>query len=191
MQTFLERVLYQSQTGCQHPSRMSQTNYWDEIEEAFNDVDIYESFEVFSQGAARYPEWKIDLLAVHWTMSEIVNGGLAQYFANHTAVLAPEAVMGFQRIGRADLAEALGKAMSLLGNPYPRESEPRNERLALLTGQEPSASEKFSLIPNWVAEKTGLATKATTPFQEWDKLFTSAADAVEQAMDAYAVVKAG
>ncbi|MBE0544817.1 MAG: DUF4375 domain-containing protein [Verrucomicrobia bacterium] len=83
---------------------MSKINYWDQIEEAFEAVDIYETYDVFKQGAAKYPEWKIDILAVHWTMSEVVNGGLKQYFGNSTGILAPEAVAGFQRIGKPELA---------------------------------------------------------------------------------------
>ena len=77
---------------------------------------------MFKQGAAKYPEWKIDILAVHWTMSEVVNGGLEQYFSNSTGILAPEAVLGFQRIGKSELAAALQKAMALLGEPYCRAS---------------------------------------------------------------------
>ena len=167
---------------------MSKTNYWDEIEQAFMEVDIYETHEVFKQGAAKYPEWKIDLLAVHWTMSEIVNGGLAQYFGNHTAVLAAEAVLGFQRIGKPELAAALQKAMALLGEPYPRERQPRGERLAALTGNDTTDAEGFSLIPKWVAKKAGLKTKPN-PFAEMDDLFTSASDSVEEAMDEYARTK--
>jgi hypothetical protein len=108
---------------------MGKANYWDQIEEAFEAVDIYETYDVFKQGAAKYPEWKIEILAVHWTMSETVNGGLMQYFKNSTGILAPEAVLGFRRIGKPELAAALQKAMALLGETYPRERKERGERL--------------------------------------------------------------
>ena len=170
---------------------MSQTNYWEQIEEAFENVDIYETPEVFKQGAAKYPEWKIDLLAVHWTMSEIVNGGLMQYFENSTAVLAPDAVVGFERIGMPDLANTLKSAMSLLGEVYPRERELRSERLAALTGRKPGESQGFSVIPKWVGGKTGMKSgdEAPSPFSESDDVLAPAWDAVEAAMDAYAIAK--
>ncbi|MCX8109335.1 MAG: DMP19 family protein [Verrucomicrobiae bacterium] len=100
---------------------MSKTNYWDQTEEAFDVVHIYQTYDAFKQCAAKYPEWRIDILAVHWTISEVLNGGLQQYFSNSTGIHAPEAVIGSQRIGKPELALTLQKAMALLGDPYPRE----------------------------------------------------------------------
>jgi len=167
---------------------MSKSNYWDQIEQAFGDVDIYETYEVFKQGTSKYPEWKIDLLAVHWTMSETVNGGLEQYFNNSTGILAPEAVLGFQRIGKPELAAALQKGMSLLGEPYPRERKQRGERLAALTGAKLQANEGFSLVPKWVANEVDMKS-APGPFEEMDEVLCGAWDDVEQAMDEYAGTK--
>lgn len=169
---------------------MSNTSYWDQIEEAFEAVDIYGSYDVFQQGAANYPPWKIDILAVHWTMSETVNGGLEQFFKNSTGILAPEAVLGFQRIGKPELAAALQKAMALLGEPYPRERQERCQRLTALTGGKAQESEGFSLIPKWVAKKLG--TKATrSPFEEMSDVLEGAGDDVESALDQYAEKNAG
>ena len=165
-----------------------KTDYWDQIEEAFEDVDIYESYEVFEQGASRYPEWKIDILAVHWTMSEIVNGGLRQYFENSTGILAPEAVLGFQRIGKPELAAALLKAMSLLGEPYPRERKERTERLAALTCAPIATGQAFSVVPKWVAKKAGMPD-AQDPFVEMDELIGAASDSMDEALDEYAGAK--
>ncbi len=171
---------------------MSKTNYWDEIEEAFESVDIYETYDVFKEGAAKYPEWKIDILAVHWTMREVVNGGLKQYFSNSTGILAPEAVLGFQRIGRPELAAALQKAMAMIGEPYPREREQREGRLAALTGAQaqPGAGEYFSGIPKWVAKRYGMISHEG-PFDALDELFWQAGDEVEEALDQYAGTKVG
>ena len=169
---------------------MSKTSYWDQIEQAFKDVDIYETYDVFRHGAAKYPEWKIDILAVHWTMSEVVNGGLEQYFSNSTGILAPEAVLGFQRIGKPELAAALQKAMSLLSDPYPRERKARGDRLAALTGAQSGTSQGFSLVPKWVAKKVGMKS-AQSPFDEMDEMLGAAGDSVEEALDEYAGTKVG
>jgi hypothetical protein len=154
---------------------MKKTDYWDQIEEAFEDVDIYESYEVFKQGSSRYPEWKIDILAVHWTMSEVVNGGLRQYFANSTGILAPEAVLAFQRIGKPELAAALFNAMSLLGEPYPRERKERTERLATLTCAPIATGKAFSVVPKWIAKKAGMPG-APDPFGQVSVLTIDTAD---------------
>lgn len=170
---------------------MSKTNYWDQIEEAFEAVDIYETYDVFQQGAAKYPEWKIDILAVHWTMSETVNGGLEQYFSNSTGILAPEAVLGFQRIGKPELAAALKQAMALLGEPYPREREERAERLTVLTGGgQGHEAQGFSVVPKWVAKHVGMKSEQS-PFEEMDEVLARAADDVEEALDEYAGTKVG
>lgn len=173
--------------GHQIDHAMSKTNYWDQIEQAFEEVDIYETYEVFKEGASNYPEWKIDLLAVHWTMSEVANGGLEQYFGNSTGILAPEAVLGFQRIGKPELATALQKAMALLGDPYPRERKERGERLNALTNGEGAggAIESFSAIPKWVAKTAGM-TSSQSPFEDMDEVLGGAGDDVEEAMDQYA-----
>lgn len=167
---------------------MSKTNYWEQIEEAFEAVDIYETYDVFKEGAAQYPEWKIAILAVHWTMSEVVNGGLQQYFSNSTGILAPEAVLGFQHIGKPELAAALEKAMALLGTPYPRERKDRAERLAALTGGAAQEMEGFSLVPKWVARKVGMKTRQS-PFEEMDEVLGAAGDGVEEALDEFAGTK--
>jgi hypothetical protein len=164
---------------------MSKTNYWDQIEQAFDEVDIYETYDVFKQGAAKFPEWKIDILAVHWTMSEISNGGVEQFFSNSTGILAPEAVLGLKRIGKIDLADTLQSAMQLLGEPYPRDREERAKRLAALTGASTDETESFSVIPKWVSKAANLETKPG-PFEKFDNILIPAADSVEEALDKYA-----
>jgi hypothetical protein len=164
---------------------MSKTNYWDQIEQAFEEVDIYETYDIFKQGAAKFPEWKIDILAVHWTMSEISNGGLEQFFNNSTGILAPEAVLGFKRIGKPDLADAVQSAMQLLGDPYPRDRDERVERLAAVTGADADETESFSVIPKWVSKAANLETNSG-PFEKFDNILISAGDSMEEALDQYA-----
>jgi len=145
---------------------MSETNYWDQIDEAFDKVDIYETYDVFKQGASEYPDWKIDMLAVHWTVSEILNGGLRQFFGNSTGILAPEALLGFERIGLPELASTLRSAMSLVGEPYPRERKQREDCLAAL-----------------------IATKTKKVFDEMDDLFIQSDMVVQEALNKYASSK--
>ncbi|HAB17246.1 MAG TPA: DUF4375 domain-containing protein [Verrucomicrobiota bacterium] len=168
----------------------SKTSYWDRIESAYEEVDIYESYEVFRTGASKFPEWQIDLLATHWTLSEILNGGLLQYFGNSTAVLAPEAILGFRRIGVPEASTALQSAMDLFGAPYPREHDDRTKRLATLTGKptDVGSGESFSFIPKWVRDSAGIKSSADTsdPFATFDPEFISREEALYAAMDHYA-----
>lgn len=65
------------------------------------------------------------LLAAHWCQSEVRNGGFHQFFTNPTGVLAPETLLGFEAIQRADLAALLRASMSYFGADYPRDQESR------------------------------------------------------------------
>ena len=100
-------------------------------------------------------------------------------------------MLGFQRIGKPELAAALQKAMALLGEPYPRERKERGERLAALTGGgEAQETEGFSLVPKWVAKKVGMKSRQS-PFEEMDEVLGGAGDDVEEALDEYAGTKVG
>ncbi len=168
---------------------MSKADYWDEIEEAFEKVDIYSGREAFERDAANHPDWKIDLLAVHWTMSEVMNGGLEQYFANPTAVLAPEAVLGFERLGNQEVADALRSAMAKLGDPYPTDQDERVTKLTEVTGREPDDDLAFSLAPKAVMSELnieGSDGEEEGPFDELEEIFFAVPDEFEEVMDEYA-----
>jgi hypothetical protein len=115
-------------------------------------------------------------------MSEVANGELKRYFGNSTDILAPEAVQGLQRIGRPELAAALLKALSLLGESYPREREVRSERVAALTGEYAATAQVFSSVPKWVATQVGMGP-AQTPFAEMKELLGAPSISVKEAMD--------
>lgn len=105
-------------------------SYWDHIESAYQKTSIHDGGIIFSTEFARLPAPVGDLLAAHWTLSEISNGGLHQFFLNPTGVLAPEAAQGFERMGLSPIAELIREAMAQFGRTYPREQEHREPFLA-------------------------------------------------------------
>jgi hypothetical protein len=110
---------------------MSDTGggYWDILEPFWELIDIYQGPERFLETYRSAPEIPRLLFAAHFCESEVSNGGLHQFFSNSTGVLAPEAAAAFRRIGFADAAGILERAMAFFGTPYPREQEVRLERL--------------------------------------------------------------
>jgi hypothetical protein len=50
------------------------------------------------------------VFASYWCMSEVLNGGLHQFFFNHTGDLAPEALEGFSLLGAGTCASLLEQA---------------------------------------------------------------------------------
>lgn len=116
---------------------MSKESYWDHIAEAYDSVSIYDGAKVFESGLRKYPEWIRDLLAAHWILSEILNGGFTQFFLNDTGVVAPEAATGFSRMGLPGVSDMVQKAMRLFGADYPRNNEERTKILAAKSGHKP------------------------------------------------------
>lgn len=100
-------------------------SYWEYIKDAYKRTSIYDGAVTFRHEFARLPAHIGDLLAAHWALFEISNGGLNQFFANPTGVLAPEAAQGFERMGLPDVAELFRRAMSHFDGTYPREQQDR------------------------------------------------------------------
>ena len=140
--------------------------YWDAIEKAFDAVETDQPRQ-FLADIKKYPSWIVDLLAVHWTVREVQNGGLTQYFYNSTDVLAAEAVEGFKKIGFLEFSNLLAQAMAYFSHDYPREREARIKLLAG-PGEEPD--------DDWYP-------KPIDQFESADDLLIETADRIYDAMD--------
>jgi hypothetical protein len=139
-----------------------EPRYWDVVEPIFESVSRFDSPEAFLASIAKVPRSVALVYAAHFCLSEIHNGGFLQFFWNSTGVLAPEALEGFGVIGMPELASVARQAMTLLGDPYPRN---RNERWNALLRASPFSHVELGRI----FEETGnfyLAyAKATEPLK--------------------------
>ena len=96
----------------------------------WDQISIHDGPERFLLDFGKAPEQSRILYAAHWTQSEAMNGGLAQFFDNPTGVLAPEAVDAFRVIGMPRTAAVLLDAMAFFGDPYPRDRATRQQVFA-------------------------------------------------------------
>ena len=103
--------------------------YWEFVEPVWDTISIYDGGDAFIEQYSKATEKQKVLFSAHWAQSEILNGGLGQFFSNPTGVLAPEAVEAFIKIGMPECAESISNAMKFFGNPYPRD---RSERENLI-----------------------------------------------------------
>jgi hypothetical protein len=110
-------------------------SYWRLVEPVWRSVSIYDGSEVFLDQFRKLRPEVGHLFAAHWCQSEVLNGGLHQFFANSTGVLAPEAVEGFGAIGLHEWTNILTEAMALFGTPYPRDREDRQQLLPGVQGR--------------------------------------------------------
>ncbi len=93
-------------------------------------ISIYEGRAVFVKDFAAAPHVHQTIFAAYWLQGEVLNGGLAQFFGNDTAVLAEEAVDACITLAMPQLAAKLQEAMAWFGSPYPHDRETREVTLA-------------------------------------------------------------
>jgi len=102
-------------------------SYWRFVKPIWDTVSIYDGGVVFLREFNKVTDKQKALFATHWAQSEIMNGGLGQFFSNRTGVLAPEAVNGFNSLGMPQCSEILKSAMKFFGDTYPRDRSTREE----------------------------------------------------------------
>jgi hypothetical protein len=103
--------------------------YFALVEPHLQRVSIYDPPDKFLAEYAKTPEKPRNLLAAHWCVSEISNGGLLQLFSSSAGVLVPEALTALQALGLPENAAIVAEAMKSLGAAYPRDQKRRNRAL--------------------------------------------------------------
>lgn len=99
---------------------------WRVIEPAYNAVSIYDGQAALDADLALLSAGQRALLALHWTVAEICNGGFDQVFINPTGGLAPEALAGFRRIDVSQTAALFEEALNAFpGGPPARDRDAR------------------------------------------------------------------
>lgn len=109
--------------------------YWKFVEPVWDTISIYDGGETFLRQFAEATEKQKVLFASHWAQSEIMNGGLGQFFSNDTGVLAPEAATAFEKLGMPNCANLMRRSMQFFGAPYPRDRSTREQRFELFHEQ--------------------------------------------------------
>ena len=92
-------------------------------------ADFYQSVETLEETLAPF-SWPQRLVwAVLWFDAEVMNGGLDQFFSNSTGMIWPEAVEGFDAIGRQDLSSIVREAAARFPLPPSRDGHERNKAM--------------------------------------------------------------
>ncbi|HJS52092.1 MAG TPA: DUF4375 domain-containing protein [Pyrinomonadaceae bacterium] len=111
-------------------------SYWDPLEEIWNDQPHSEEPDEFLKWFRRLTKVQQILFPTHWLCAEVYNGGFHQYFSNPTGLHAPEAVLGFRKLGLDDIATLVEKTVSVFGATYPREHDVRENFLESIPSSE-------------------------------------------------------
>jgi hypothetical protein len=93
---------------------------WAVIEPAYGAVNIYDGPEALAETMRPLTRGQRALLAVHWCVAEVENGGFHQFFTNPTGVLADETAAGLLLIQASEAAQVLASARAVLVVAPPR-----------------------------------------------------------------------
>jgi len=124
---------------------------------------------------------------------EVCNGRFRQFFRNSTGNLAPEAAEGLELLDFPDCAKALRDAMSLFGDPCPRDYWERQRIMQEreFPGGDPKLVTEYDADTNAILNKLHLATRKpmVEHFAAMDDVYVSAphgssiGDAADQFID--------
>jgi hypothetical protein len=103
--------------------------WWDVIELAFDELET--PFRPDPRLDGLTPGQRA-LYALHWTRSEVENGGFHQYLRNPTGMLANDALRGADLIGATEFAAVLRDLGSLF--PHAEVPDDQLDRIAFLEG---------------------------------------------------------
>ena len=119
--------------------------YWSRVEPYW--LRLNETWEDPAQFLATMksvPNTVQNLYAAHWCVSEVLNGGLHQFFYNTTGILAPEAAIGLASVGATELSQLVSEGMRFFGSSYPRDRKVRLDQLPELDDETELEGTAFS-----------------------------------------------
>ena len=82
---------------------------WAVIAPAYDAVSFSDGPAVLAESLRALTPGQRALLALHWCVAEVSNGGFDQFFSNSTGVLAPEGAAAFRALGMAGLHVVAGE----------------------------------------------------------------------------------
>jgi hypothetical protein len=104
-------------------------DYFAVIEPVFLAVSIYDGPEIYELNLKPFSEEQRNVLACHWYLSEVNNGGHDQFFDNNTGIVWRDAKSGFLSIGAQEISLLIEQAASRLGGNPSLVREERQQQL--------------------------------------------------------------
>jgi Domain of unknown function (DUF4375) len=92
---------------------------WAVIAPAYDAVSFYDGPEGLAGSMRALTPGQRALLALHWCVAEVSNGGFDQFFSNATGLLADQAVEGLRLIGATEAADVVVRAREVFAERPP------------------------------------------------------------------------
>jgi hypothetical protein len=104
--------------------------YWPFTESYTDSISFYDSPELYLLQLEFSDPIEAKMFVLYWFQSEILNGGLSQFFENSTGVIAPEVVEALKVVGLNELSESLKLILLKFGGSYERNRAKRKKIVA-------------------------------------------------------------
>lgn len=105
------------------------------IEPVWNSVSIYDGLRKYNEDLSSFSEQQRLMLACHWYIAEVNNGGHHQFYSNSTGIVWADALHGFRAAGLPQVADILDESIVRMGGAP---SFDREERQSTLTRLDPN-----------------------------------------------------
>lgn len=104
-------------------------DYFAVIEPVFCLVSIYDGPQRYEDDLAKFSTEQRLVLAYHWYLSEVNNGGHDQFYYNSTGIVWPDALKAFREIGHSEVVAIIDASVNRLGGNPSLVTEERQEQL--------------------------------------------------------------
>ena len=104
-------------------------DYFVIIEPVFWAVSIYDGPVRYEDDLAPFSKEQRFVLAIHWYLSEVNNGGHDQFYYNSTGIVWKDALQAFVAIGAVDVAAIVEESARRLGGEPSLDTEERQEQM--------------------------------------------------------------
>ena len=104
-------------------------DYFIVIEPVFWSVSIYDGPDRYEEDLSNFSVEQRLVLAYHWYLSEVNNGGHDQFYYNSTGIVWPDALKAFREIGHPEVVAIISASVSRLGGTPSLDRGERQEQL--------------------------------------------------------------
>jgi hypothetical protein len=109
--------------------QIDRDDYFAVIEPVFLAVSIYDGPEIYESDLESFSGKQRNVLACHWDLSEVNNGGHDQFFDNSTGIVWNDSREGFVSIGLTEIASIIDQAAARLGGNPSLNRDERQQQL--------------------------------------------------------------
>jgi hypothetical protein len=126
------------------------------IDPVWNSVSIYDGLRKYNEDLSRFSEHQRLVLACHWYIAEVNNGGHHQFYSNSTGIVWADALHGFRAVGLPQVADILDESIIRMGGAPCFDRDERQRTLERLEPNFDDLDKRFYALDGQVSIEASL-----------------------------------